>query len=81
MEKTKTLRATSEALTHSTETWEYSTFVWYTYNNFNNLTTAITDFFYLKRKPRTYLENNLDSVEKELGMLSTISERTLGVHE
>jgi hypothetical protein len=64
MEKSKTIRTTYEALTHSTETWEYSTFVWNKYNNFNNLTTAITAFFYLKRKPRTYLENNLDSEKK-----------------
>jgi hypothetical protein len=38
------------------------------YNNFNHLTTAVTTFFYLKRKPRTYLEKNLDSEEKDLGM-------------
>ena len=68
MKKSKTIRATSLALTHSTETWEYSTFVRNKCNNFNNLTTAITAFFYLKRKPRTYLENNLYSEEKDLGM-------------
>jgi hypothetical protein len=72
--------ATSEALSHSTETWEYSTFVWNKYNNFNNLTTAITAFFYLKIKPRTYLEYNFDSEEKELG-LQLGSERTLAIHE
>jgi hypothetical protein len=64
MKKSKTIRTTSEALTHSAESWEYSTFVWNKYNNFNNLTTAVRAFFYLKRNPRAYLENNLDSEEK-----------------
>jgi hypothetical protein len=79
MEKAKAIRATSEALTHSTETWEYSTFVWNKYNNCYN------SFLLLEKKTEDVPGEQFGFTGKitrdATGMLSIITERTLGTHE